>query len=104
MDNQADNREPTPGALRAADFDELRLKLSDAVGLENPLEQRLAVTAVITDALAPGSTGDRFWAESMLAVHYPEIDWPYLHKEAARRGFLPAVEAAQKAAKKHLPS
>ncbi len=210
MGKQSGNREPAPEGLQVTDFNKLRLKLSDAVRLENPLEQRLAVTAVITDALAPlgirpvivgglavqfytwggyatqdidlvisdreiakkvleelgferpfgernwyyagkgivievpgeklagspekvlkiatghgeifligledivldriegyaatGSSGDRFWAESMLAVHYPEIDWPYLHKEAARRGFLPAVESVQKAARKHLPS
>lgn len=67
------------------------------IGLEDLILDRMEGYA------ATGSAGDRFWAESMMAIHYPEIDWPYLHKEAAWRGFLPAVEAAQKAAKKHQP-
>jgi predicted nucleotidyltransferase len=79
--------------LNEIDVEGIKLKI---LKVEDILLDRLVMAQEWTDLQAQAQ------AEMLMYAHYEEIDWPYLHGQAARVGVLKLLQEVQKKVKKRM--
>ncbi len=75
------------------DIEEIKLKI---LRVEDILLDRLIMTQEWKDLQAQAQS------EMLMDAHYPEINWPYVHRKASQLGILKLLQKIQKKAKLRL--
>jgi signal recognition particle subunit SEC65 len=81
------------GELNEIEIEGIKLKI---LKVEDILLDRMVMAQEWADLQA------QVQAEMLMYAHYEEIDWPYLHRQAARMGVLKILAGVQKKVKRRV--